>query len=177
MKVDIKRRTLLNRLADSIQIRNPSLVRCLQPGLLPETIVSLLSSLEIRADFQAMIDMFSWKNGISPCFKGNRTEASPFPESIYVFYELPLMIHHYREFRETFVFHPLFEDLRGRHFPLFWDGSTGYIALDLFSKSNAIFLLEPESDVLAREAYDSLDAFLEDAIRANQENDALKCFW
>ena len=63
-----------------------------------------------------------------------------------------------------------------RYFPMFWDYSTGYLAVDLKNTRAAVALLDPESAELATLAYSSFELFLDDAISANEENRPLTCF-
>ena len=103
-------------------------------------------------------------------------EASPFPESVHGFADLQTMIEHFQMFHETFVYHPKFEDVDGRYFPLFWDSSTGYLAVDLRDQKGRVVILDPETEDLTHEAYVSFEDFLKDAIRANEKNEGLACF-
>ena len=71
----------------------------------------------------------------------------------------------------------LFSGFTGQLFPLFRDGASGSIAVDLSpSKQNRVVVVEFESTEPVRQAYGSFDEFLNDAIRANREDSSLACF-
>jgi hypothetical protein len=94
-----------------------------------------------------------------------------------MFEVLDVMIAHFRGFKEFAVYQPKYTEVVGRYFPIFWDGSTGYLAVDLEpSNRNRVVLLDPESENLVKVAYDSFENFLKDVIRANEEEENLTCF-
>lgn len=63
------------------------------------------------------------------------------------------------------------------HFPVFWDGATGYLAIDLSPlRGNGIVVIEVESVEPFRHAYETFEEFIADALRAYEENDTLACF-
>jgi hypothetical protein len=64
-----------------------------------------------------------------------------------------------------------------RYLPLFWDGNTAYLTLDIDPESNGrVVFFENESDRPFREAYATFDVFLIDAVRANEADEPLCCF-
>jgi len=94
-----------------------------------------------------------------------------------MFMDFETMVAHFRGFREGAAHHPRMHQLVGHYFPLFWDGSTGYLATDLGPLTGGrVVLVEIELERPVRNAYESFEAFLRDAIRANCENDGLTCF-
>ena|SRR5688572_6606248 len=167
---------LLEQFERAIRKRNPALADSLQPGLPEATIREMLQDADVRGHIDAILTFFAWKNGTALDAEVTLGEASPFPESIYCFADLNTMIDHFIGFHEGFVYHPQFDEVDGRYFPLFWDNSTGYLAIDLRSSKQRVVLLEPESEDLAGDAYPSFEEFLRDAIRANEEDDNLVCF-
>jgi uncharacterized protein (DUF1330 family) len=71
----------------------------------------------------------------------------------------------------------MFSDITGSLFPLFTDGGTGTIAVDLTSgKRNRVVAIEFESTKPVRQAYRSFEEFIKDATRANKDGDSLSCF-
>lgn len=148
----------------------------MRPGLPKDGIRRALQDAGVRGDVEAVVNLFAWHDGSQPDPWASLVEASLFPESIYVFGDLATMIEHFKTFHASFVYHPKFHKTNGRYFPMFWDNSTGYLAVDLNSSNSRVVLLEPESDELARDAYGSFEEFLKDAIRANEERDILTCF-
>ena len=94
-----------------------------------------------------------------------------------MFMDLSMMLAHFNGFKEGAVYHPRYSDLVGRYFPLFWDGSDGWIAVDLDpAKHTRVVVLVMELEDAVLEAYETFNAFLTDAIRANNEKDELACF-
>ena len=169
-------KALLERFEAEIRHRKPDLADALQPGLPEDSIREMLQATEVKGAIEPVVRFFAWKNGCQLDSSVTLGEASPFPESVYVFVDLKTMIEHFGGFHEGFVYHPKFDEADGRYFPLFWDNSTGYLAVDLQSASHRVVLLDPESEDLAREVYGSFDDFLKDGIRANEENDSLTFF-
>jgi hypothetical protein len=167
---------LLEQFERAIRKRNPALADSLQPSLPEATIREMLQNADVRGHIEPILSFFAWKNGTALGPDVTLGEASPFPESIYCFADLNTMIDHFAMFHEGFVHHPKFEEVDGRYFPLFWDNCTGYLAIDLRSPKHRVVLLEPESEDLAGDAYSSFEEFLQDAIRANEEDDNLVCF-
>lgn len=162
---------LLNQFEDAIRQREPAVADSLQRGLPEEDIRKTLREAGVNGNIAPIVSVFSWKNGsqLSP-------EFSPFPKSIYSFGNLRTMIEHFLMFHEAFIYHPKFEQADRRYFPIFWDTSAGYLAIDLKSLSGRLVLLDPETEDMARDAYATFEDFLKDAVRANKERDNLACF-
>lgn len=75
---------------------------------------------------------------------------------------------------EALAYHPKYEEVKGRYFPLFWDSSNSWIVLDL--QSGEIALMLTESEELIHTPYPTLVDFIADVIQANQNDEPLKCF-
>lgn len=68
----------------------------------------------------------------------------------------------------------MFSGITGSLFPLFTDGPTGTIAVEVTpTKRNKVVVVEFESTEPVRQAYGSFGEFLKDAIRANKDDDRL----
>jgi len=170
--------TLLQKLEAALRQRNPQLAERLQPGM-PETrIRRLLERAEVRGVVEPIVSLFSWKNGVNnDCLALSMEQASPFPKSIYMFMELDMMTAHFGNFKDCLAHHPEYAKVAGRYFPLFWDGSNSWLTVDLDPSSHSrIVLLHTEFEQMVFEAYGSFEEFLNDAIRANEENDSLAGF-
>ncbi len=138
----------------------------------------MLEHAKVRGALDPIVGLFSWKDG-SNVYDSEltREQASIFPKSIYMFVELESMIADFKGFAECLVNHPEYKKIVGRFFPLFWDGSNSWLATDLDpAYHNRVVLLHTEFEQMAFAAYDSFDNFLNDAIRANEENEGLTCF-
>lgn len=172
------------RLEQAVAIRSALVADLLQPGLTEPEIKRGLDAAGLRGDFRAVIELYVWKDGTRPGRNLALSETAFFPESIYQF--LPL--------RRALA---LFEDMQqasrdlvavtgdptgissgvGRYFPIFWDGSDRELGIDLApGHQNRVVVIDFASSEPFREAYSSFDAFLEDAIRANEKHERLSCF-
>jgi hypothetical protein len=169
------RKALLERLGGAIKKRNPVLADRLQPGLPEARIRRMLQRGSVDGTIEPVVCLFGWQNGSRLDPSLTLAQATPFPGSIYIFMDLELMIAHFRGFEEVVIYQSKLSEAAGRYFPIFWDGSAGYLAVDLKNPANRVMLLDPESTPLAREAYISFEDFIEDAIRANEENENLRC--
>jgi hypothetical protein len=99
------------------------------------------------------------------------------PGAIYHFLELEMAIGHAGHLREAAKFHPDLTGVAGRYFPVLWDGSDCWFAVDTGSGARGrLVRIEAQSDEPIREAYSSFDEFLADLVRANEQNDEMACF-
>ncbi len=104
-------------------------------------------------------------------------QASLFPKSIYMFMELDVLLSHFVKFKECLPHHPEYVRVAGGYFPLFWDGSNSWLAVDLAPAGHSrVVLLHPEFEEMLFQVYSSFEEFLIDAIRGNQQNEALPGF-
>lgn len=169
--------SLLETFEDALRERNQVLAKRLRTGLPPDRIRRLLNRAKINGSTDPLLFVYAWKNGTDIDETLTESQASPFPKSIYMFMELEMMIVHFQGLAEGAVYHPRMVEMVGRYFPIFWDGSTGYLAVDLQkNEKSQVVLIEIEWEIPVRRAYASLEEFLIDAIRANRENEPLSCF-
>jgi hypothetical protein len=114
-------------------------------------------------------------------------QTSFFPEDIYQFIDLETAISRLKMMNEAArQLRGMFEGTKARSmfsgitsllFPLFTDGATGTLAVDLTpGKRNKVVAVEFESTESVRQAYGSFEEFIKDAIRANKDGDGLSCF-
>lgn len=167
---------LLARFEAAIRGRNPELANRLLPGLPEGRVRRMLNKGRIEGAVEPIVALFSWKNGTIPNAYITPEQPSLFPGAVYMLAEVDLMIAHFIGFKEIAVSHPQWMQAVQRYFPLFWNGSMDYLALDLKPASqNRIVTLENKGDIFVREAYTSLEDFLKDAIQANENNEPLAC--
>jgi len=174
---------LFSELERAIRSRNPVAADGLQPGLPDLGIREALDRERVGGDHDALVEIFSWKNG-SKLSDKPLSETSLFPRSVFQFLSLEAGMEHFRGFkvvadvtRETGPLYALLSAIAIRYFPLFWDSGHGYLVVDLQpGSSRGVMLVEFESDDPLRQAYSSMGAFLRDAIRANLQNEPLMCF-
>ena len=170
-------RALLEHLENLIRQTKPDVANALQPGLIEDAMQTMLRAGKVGGNVYPILSFFGWRNGCEFDSSTTLGEASPFPESIYGFLDFKTAIEHFGLFHETLIYHPKFDEADGRYFPLFWDSSNSWIALDLDPNAHGrVVLLITESEELAYEAYSTLEAFIQDAIQANSKNEPLTCF-
>ena len=157
--------------------RNPLLAERLQPGLSEDRVRKLLKRADVQGDIQPVIDLFTWKNGCDLDSGLTKDQATLFPQLYYLFMGLEFLLDHFKMHKTWSKYQPAFVEVAGRYFPLFWNGAVNWIAVDLDASShNRVVVLDKKADNLVHEAYVSFNAFLKDAIRANENNDRLACF-
>ena len=178
---------ILRRLEQAVVDRNPLLAERLKPGLTESGIRQALNRANVKGAVEPIMELYLWRNGTALDEKIPMEATSFFPVDIYQFLDLETALNQLESMRQASTelqgmfegteAHSMFSDLSGQLFPLFSDGATGTIAVDLTpSKGNPVLVIELESTDPIRQAYGSFEEFIGDAIRANQETDALRCF-
>jgi hypothetical protein len=197
-------RQLLDRLAKAILCRNPGLSELLQSGLPVDKIARTLSRAGVKGETAPLHELYSWYNGTvlhgqSAAFKiafaggfvppsvrhlskdqkefllqyGIKRDSEPVS---YHFIQLDTAVLHFKGFLTGAKNQPAWSVITARFFPFLWDGSDWHLALDLDPNSNCrvVIILTKEQKPL-RFAYPTFEAFLEDAIRANETKQLLTC--
>lgn len=167
---------LIERFEKAIQGRSGGILSNLCRGISRDQILTRLREAAIQGKIDPLLRVFAWRNGVKAGYFAPLQGLSLFPESVYVLLDLDSAIEHFKILGESVKVHPKHLEIKGRYFPLFWDNSTSYLALDLRSASGAMVLLDPESEQLVNEFYESFEEFVEDAIHANELNEPLSCF-
>lgn len=169
---------LFEALEHAIRDRNPILAQRLRPGRSEVANRRSLARAGVMGCVDPVVALFCWKNGSNLDPSVPLDKASPFPKSgYYLFMPLSFILGHFQGFREFAKHCPSMKEVAGRYFPLFWNGSTGWLAVDLKPASNSrVVLIESQADDPVLQVYPSFDDFMTDAIRANRENTSLKCF-
>jgi len=169
---------LFKALEQAIRDRNPVLAQRLRPGRSEAANRRSLERAGVTGCVEPVVALFSWKNGSNLDPSVPLDKASPFPKSgFYLFMPLSFILGHFQGFHEFAKHNPSMKEVAGRYFPLFWNRSTGWLAVDLKPSSNSrVVLIESQADEPVLQAYPSFDDFMADAIRANCENASLKCF-
>lgn len=174
--MELDRQALWESLEATLRNRNPILATRLRAGLPEAHIRRMLSRAKVEGNVEPIVELFSWRNG-SHLDPSIAEVASPFPASDYIFMDLELMLADFVGFKEGAIHHPRLAQLVGRYFPIFWDGSNGWLAVDLYpSTLNRVVIIDAQAEQPVKNAYPSFDEFLKDAIRANQQSDKLTCF-
>lgn len=168
--------------------RNPSLAAKFQAGLSKERVNRALKRAKVTGDVAPLFALYTWRNGTDLSlasrvdsrlsFETERTKMTFFPGKPYYFFPaLEMAIGHFGHLEAAAKAHPKLTEGVGRYFPVFWDGSTDWLAIDLKpSNRNRVVLMEHKSDQPFKQGYSSFHEFVADAIRANAENRPLGCF-
>lgn len=168
------------RLEEAVCRRNPRLNSRLQPGLSEAKIKKMLEKAGLKGAIEPLVQLYSWKNGMIVDFELRASKSAFFPQQEYFFLKLDRAIDSLRLFREATDAHPenpkLTEALN-RYFPFMSNGSVKFIAVDLAPlRQNRIMLIDMDADEPFRQAYPTFADFIEDVIRANDDNAGLACF-
>ena len=178
---------LLRQLEQAITRRNPLLAERLKAGLPESDIRAALSKAKVVGAIEPVVQLYSWRNGMALDEQTPMGETSFFPVDIYQFIDLESAVNQLktmddaakqlRGMLEGTKAHSMFSGITGSLFPLFTDGATGTIAVDLTpAKRNRVVTVEFESTEPVHQAYGSFEEFLNDVIRANREDSSLACF-
>ncbi len=167
---------LFTTLENALLTRAPQLAAVLRPGLAETEIRSILSRAKIRGNVDALVALFSWKNGADMA----KAEESFFPESIYQFLSLEaavdLYVHTQRAASALIAFGSpvVFPHDPRRYFPVFSDGVTASLAIDLNpGMNNRVMEIEFESEEPYREICESFEGFIAEATKAIQKGEPL----
>jgi hypothetical protein len=167
--------------------RNPSVIAHLRPGLEVQEIIQMLNQSGVKGPVEVLMELYSWRNGTIMDEETTLKAASLFPMDMYYFLDLQTAISQFACFREAAArleglmwepdANPKVFNAAREAFPLFSDGATSFIALDLASSfRNRILIIEFESTTPVCEAYRSFEELVVDAIRVNTEKSQLACF-
>jgi hypothetical protein len=176
--------SLLAKLESAIRARNPAVADSLLPGLPESEIRNILNSVKAAGELTALLLLYMWHNGISSPPLASLSDSAFLPGTGYRFLSLQDAAEQFATLAT--VAHVLIEltgdpthlakDARW-FFPVFWDGATGYLAVDLRpSRGNGIVIIEVESEKPFRQASETFEDFIAEMLRANEENDTLTCF-
>ena len=157
--------------------RNPLLADRLRPGLSPEKIRSKLRRLRVSGEIDSLVELYAWHDGTE--FDDEyQLSNGLFHGPRYDFFQLELAAAHFRHFfPAAAATQPVLSEAIGRYFPVLWNGSVGWIAVDITpGENNRVVIVESGSTPGIREAYSSPGELIEDIIGANLENRTLKCF-
>lgn len=178
----MKRSEILGALDAAISKRHPLLSKQLRPGAPPNVITRRLK--KVTGITEPVFDLYAWHDGTDPVRTVSGVthnlsfdELGFFPEENFHFITLEMAVAHLTTWAEAAKHRPELKEGAGRYFPLFWDGSTAYLTVDLKpgNRSRVVFF-ENESDAPFRQAYVSFDDFLLDTLHANETDEPLRFF-
>ncbi len=174
----------IERLEQTAIARNPILATKLQPGLSEARVKRVLSRGKVTGEISPSVALYTWQDGTDltsdpaiPNFNDWKVSRSFFSGKPYFFPCLEWAVADFDSFKAIAKNYPKISEAVGRYFPVFWDGSTECLSVDLkASNHNRVMIIESRSDQPIRQAYSSFGEFIADAIRANEENKPLRCF-
>jgi hypothetical protein len=171
------RRELFERLEAAIARRSPVIWQHTAPGLDENIIRRRLKRAGFEGDIQPIVDIYGWRGGT---FLNRDVAAEKFgitPGGIYHFLEFEMAIGHAGHLREAARFHPHLAPAVGRHFPILWDGSDCWYAIDTDAGCNGrVIHIESQSDRTFQDSYSSFDEFLSDLVECNESGEEMRCF-
>ncbi len=169
--------------------RNPILATKLQPGLPEARVQRVLRRAGVAGNIAPLYDLYTWKDGtdltFSPLpsrvvpdfYESQKAKTSFFAGKPYFFICLEMAIGHFGHLEAALRTQPRLKEGVNRYFPVFWDGSSEWLSVDLKPvNGNRIMIVDSRADQPFSEAYSSFEEFIADAIRANEENRPLRCF-
>jgi len=162
----------MDQFEHAIRARNPVLAGKLQPGLAEAKIRKKLQRAGVEGDIEPIVELFAWKDGSHLDGSENESE-SPFPGSNYIFSDFDMMTAHFKQFKEFAAFHTRYAKVAGRFYPIFWNGSTLWVALDLFQ--GRVVLINGDDENPVREVCESFESFIREAIKANENGKPMDC--
>jgi hypothetical protein len=153
--------------------RNPLLAARLKPGLAPDAIQRALRRGRVAGPIGPIIELYSWKNGTVLDPQLARSKSGFFPGHPFYLLDLEMALGHFDHARAAARSNPRL--LGGAsYFPVFWDGSTNWLALDLADQRHSrVILVRHAEESPYREVYRSFDEFLSAAIRSIALNEDL----
>jgi hypothetical protein len=182
---------LIQKLEMAILKRNPKLGERLQPGLAAEKIKQSLKRAGIAGAIDPIVELYSWRNGTNLQGFGAEAVKAGFVPPIEVQLsdsikqqmrrlglkgDTASVSYNFVELKMNILYKNSFDESAKRYFPLLWDGKSGFIAVDLDVASNKrVVTIQKRDNQPLREAYDTFEEFLKDAIRANENNEPLTC--
>ncbi len=167
----------LKELEAAIAVRSPLLARKLKPGLSETRIKRSLARERLEGDLEALLQLYSWKNGTLLDRELEEAKLAFFPKANYDFIELERAAADARFIREASDFNPKLSVGIGRYVPVFWNGGTSWLTVDIkMGCHNRIVHLQSDNPQPYKEAYGSFDEFVTDAINANLSDAALRYF-
>jgi hypothetical protein len=169
---------ILKRFEVAIECRNPLLIKSLRPGITAEKIKKKLDRAGITGAIEPIVWFYSWR---SICREVFYLKLGFFPRQFYMPVDLSMAIADMIGFKEIADAHPenpRLAEAVGCYFPLFLGGRSEaiYIAVDISPGKQNRIMINDLSDSTFREAYPSFNEFVEDIIRANNEDVGLRCF-
>lgn len=174
------------QLIQSATQRNPLLAKRLRPGLAKGDAEAALKAARATGDIGRIVALYNYKDGTDltlyePVHSKSvldqlKREWSLFPGAPCYFVCLEMSIGQFKAWRQISKRFPSIVEAVHRYFPLFWNGSTEFLAIDLkLSTQNRMVLLNHRSVPAIQEAYGSFPEFVEDAVSANENNVPLRC--
>ncbi|MGV3757326.1 MAG: hypothetical protein ACO1QS_18255 [Verrucomicrobiota bacterium] len=159
----------------AVRQRNTVLFEMLQPGIPEAKIRKKLEKCGLTKSIKNVVDLYSWRNGFKLFDRRvSGAERVIFPCSNFSFEDLDLMSAHFLQFREFCKNNSRYCEVADKYFPIFWDGSTGWIAVDI-SKGDGVVLIDGKLNQPVRLIYDSFESFLSAAIVSNERCAPLDC--
>lgn len=184
---------LIQQLEAAILSRNPSLAERLRPGLPIEQIKKDLKRAGVEGAIDPILKLYSWRNGTNLQGESPGLKAGFIPPEIVQLSEdikrhllllgverdTDFRTYHFIELKMAILYRNGYKksaQYLERYFPVLWDGSTNWIAVDIGpSGHNKVVMIQKRDAQPLQEGYDSFEQFLKDAVWANENNEPPAC--
>lgn len=153
-------RDLLSTLEQRAIARNPLLATRLRPGLDEARVRRELRRDKVSGALDLLVTIYTWRNGTWLDSELALSKSGFFPGKPFHLLDLEMALGHLDHARQASRKHP---ELREgiSYFPLFWNGSTSWLAVDLNEGRNCrVILAEHAAPACFREVYGSFAEFL-----------------
>lgn len=166
---------LLQRFEQAVTAWNPLLARKLQPGLSELEIQRHLRRHKVAGDLGQVLALYGWRNGANLDAELVASKRGFFPAAKpYYLLDLEMAVGHLNHTRVVARKRPELQ-AGSMYLPFFWDGSTGWIAVDLSpGHQGRVVLSEHRSETPFRRSRPCLEEFLNDTIRAIETSVVLR---
>jgi hypothetical protein len=151
--------------------RNPDLKAHLLPGLGMAASIRKFSAMGKAREI--LSELYSWHSGTNPTERKHPgghmftfANLSVVPCDVFIFSPIELTIAHRGSWRLAERQIRSLKDVANKYFPIFWNGGTRWIALEI-NGSNRVVFIDFDSFPATRPAYKSFEECIQDLIGAN----------
>lgn len=173
---------LFAQLDAAIRRRDPRLAQQLRAGCSEKVLTKWLK--KVPGETTPLRELYAWHDGTEALrwsegdtHKMSLLDLSFVPGEIYPFADIETAATHFAGWTTIARYQPRIREAVGRYFPILWDGSGAWFAVDTQSgHSGRVMHFEMQDDHPFREAYATFDGFLLDVLRANETGEPLRFF-
>ncbi len=162
MKLDI-----LESLEKQIADKSPVVFAKLQSGLTRKQIERRFVKYKVKGNVDSITALYEWRNGMTLDNALRLSGLSFVPQDLFFFSDLDRACIDYISFPEYVESNPALAVVTERFFPVFWNGSTEWLGVDLDpSETNGIVKIDSQSDSPLHQIFPSIERFLDDLVQS-----------